>query len=167
MRFRIHRRLLPLSTLACLATSASAMAQRISMASASSPIVIYSMHSATIPPIVGIVGSTFVPASGESAACAAACYESVVDVRANTKWQLQVVARPSAERVSIEWLEAGTSVAHRLTPGEFFTVASGDQPTLQHAVALSFAVRDEAGAAITLSASQVAGLLSYRVVPVP
>lgn len=137
------------------------------MASASSRVVIHSVHSVTIPPIVGIVGSTMAPASGGSAACPATCFESIVDVRANTKWQLQVALRQSVDFGSVEWLEAGTSLAHRLTPGEYLTVASGDQPTLQHAVTLSFGVRDETGTAAALSAPQVAGLLSYRVVPLP
>lgn len=167
MRFRIRRRLLPLSTLACLASSTPAMAQRIFMASASSPVVIHSAHSMTIPPIVGIVGSTLVPASDGSASCAGTCYESIVDVRANTKWQLQVALSQSADHVSVEWLETGTSVAHHLTPGEYCTVASSEQPTLQHAVALSLGVREETGTAVALGASQVAGLLSYRVVPLP
>jgi len=167
VRFRIRRRLLPLSTLACLASSTPVMGQGIFMASASSPVVIHSMHSVTIPPIVGVVGSTLVPAGGGSAPCPGACYESIVDVRANTKWQLQVALSQSADHVSVEWFETGTSVVHHLRPGEYFTVASGAQPTLQRAVSLSLGVREEIGTAVALGASQVAGLLSYRVVPLP
>jgi len=143
------------------------MAQRISVADATSPVVIHTVHSVTIPPIVGIVGSTVMPASGGHAACTTSCFESIVGVRANTKWRLQVALTQPLDHAAVEWIETGTSVAHRLAPGEYLTVAAGDESTPQWAVALSFKVHDETASGASPDASQVAGLLSYRVVPQP
>lgn len=166
MSSRVHR-VLPLSAMACLAWTQPVIAQRVSLASASSPVVIQSMHSMTIPPIVGVVESALVPASGGAAACSGTCFDATVTVRANTRWQLQVAVHPSLDQTSIEWIEPGASVVHRLTPRTYLTVASGNEPTLQHAVALRFTARDEAGGAAPLDSGQLAALLSYRVVPLP
>ena len=166
MSSRLHGILL-LSAMALLASSAPAMAQRISTTSVSSPVVIRSVHSATIPPIVGVVESALVPAAGGTVVCAGMCFESTVNVRANTRWQLQVALNQSLDHASVEWNEPHSSVSHRLTPGAYLTVAVGDEPTIQRAVVLSFIVRDEPGRGAVVDASQVSGLLSYRVVPLP
>ena len=165
MSSRAHHVLL-LSAIVCFALNAPAMAQRVSMASASSPIVIHSVHSATIPPIVGVVGSALAPASAGSA-CAAVCFDATVTVRANTRWQLQAMLTQALDHASIEWVEPRTSISHRLAAGAYLTVATGAESTFQSALPLSFAARGDSGNAATVSAAQLAARLSYRVVPLP
>jgi hypothetical protein len=148
-------------------SSAPAMAQRISMTSMASPVVIQSLHSVTIPPILGVAASAVVPGTGGPAACAGTCFASTVTVRANTRWQLQVSLNQSLAHASIEWIEPGAPVSHHLTPGAYLTVASGDEPTMQRAVALAFTVRDDSGNGAPVDAAQVSELVSYRVVPLP
>lgn len=166
MSSRLHG-VLPLSAMALLASSTPAMAQRISMSSASSPVVIHSVHSVTIPPIVSVAASALVSATAGPGACAGTCFESTVNVRANTRWRLQVTLNESLDHASIEWSEPGTGASHPLTPGAYLTVAVGDEPTMHRPVALAFRVREEPGSGAMVDASRISGLLSYRVVPLP
>ena len=163
MSSRPHR-VLHLATAICVASTAPALAQHASIAGRS-PVVLHSLHSETIPSIVGVVDVATAPTNGPPAACTAKCVESTVNVRANTRWQLQVTLNQSLEHASIEWIDAA-SAAHQLVPGAYLTVASSNEPTFQRAVSVLFNVRNDAGSA-PLGASQLASVVSYRVVPLP
>ena len=145
----------------------TAHAQATAFSSTASPAIIRSTHYATVPTILGATAGEVQPSAQRDGPCAnSSCFETSVIVRANTRWQLQVVQRQPLANASIDWLGADASqTAHRLAVGMYQTVATGQTASFSQSVSLSFAARDSLGAPI--SAAQLAASLDYRLVALP
>jgi hypothetical protein len=158
---RPSRRSALLSFVALSLAGPSARAQQIVMASTTSPAALQSTHYAMVPAILVATAGAVQPSPRHDGVCASAsCFEATVIVRANTKWQLQVVQRQPLDSAAIDWLDSGSpQVAHRLAVGVYQTVASGQTAAFSQSLTLSFAA--------PTTATELGASLDYRVVALP
>lgn len=93
------------------------------------------------------------------------CFQGLVTVRANQRWQLQARLDPGVPIATpVEWIpESATSPAVPLTTG-WETIGAGATPTAGQSVTLRFRVTDPAA---TPSAAALSAAIQYRLIALP
>jgi hypothetical protein len=98
-----------------------------------------------------------------------ACFEVTANVRANTRWRLQVTLNQTPADFTVTVVESLLPfVMHQLSAGDYETVATGLIRTNGQPVLIFLAAnKTKAKGAFVPNASQLAGVLSYRVIAAP
>jgi hypothetical protein len=158
-----------LVAVALISVSRDASAQSQTVTLPPSPAAVHVTNTVTIGGTFSVDVGSLVQNTLQANPCnPGACYDATTTVHANRGWQLQVTLSQTPANFTVAWIEKPQDAPHPLVAGIYQTIATGSSATPAQGVSAMYNANKTNGKGGAVpTASQLAAVLSYRVIASP